>query len=79
MDYNAFNPILIIPSLGALNVCPWISNSSLISEPLTMNILFFVLIVVYVYFIVSVVLQLSNHLKIYVFKIKRPLEPQKKQ
>jgi hypothetical protein len=76
LPFNAFNPILIIPTLGALNVCPLLPGP-IIPEPYAMPALFSVLAVVYVYFILSVVYQFATHLEINVFSI--PYPPKKAQ
>lgn len=71
LPFNAFNPILIIPALGALNVCPLLP-APIIPEPYAMPILFSVFASIYVYFIISVVIQFAIHLKINVFTIPYP-------
>lgn len=68
LPFNAFNKILIIPLLGALNVCPLLP-APLVPEPYVMPVLFGALAVIYVYFIISVVIQFATHLKINVFTI----------
>lgn len=68
LPFNAFNKILIIPLLGALNVCPLLP-APLVPEPYVMPVIFGALAVIYVYFIISVVIQFATHLKINVFTI----------
>lgn len=68
LPFNALNPILIFPALGALNVCP-LFPAPLVPEPYVMPVLFSIFAAIYVYFIVSVIIQFAVHLKINVFKI----------
>lgn len=71
LPFNAFNKILIIPLLGALNVCPLLP-APIVPEPYAMPILFGALASIYIYFIISIVIQFALHLKIKVFSIPYP-------
>lgn len=71
LPFVAFNPILIFPALGAVNVSP-IFSSPIVPEPYVMPILFTIFAAIYIYFIISIVAQFALHLKINVFKIPYP-------
>lgn len=77
LPFVAFNPILIFPALGALNVCP-LFPSPIVPEPYVMPVLFAIFASIYVYFIISVVIQFAVHLKINVFTIPHPKASSKK-
>lgn len=70
MPFKTFNPILIIPLLGVLNVSPLFEQPP-VSEAYSMPILFAILFVIYVYFILSVIIQFSTFLGISVFSINK--------
>lgn len=76
LPFPALNPVLIFPTLGALNVSPLFSSPP-IPEEYAMPSLFGVFFIVYVYFIISVVLQFAYHLDISVFTIPYPPRTQK--
>lgn len=76
LPFPAFNPILVFPLLGALNVFPLLP-APIVPEPYVMPVLFTVFFAVYVYFILSVIIQFALHLKINIFTIPYPSSAKK--
>eukprot|EP01125_Pyxidicula_operculata_P000254 TRINITY_DN10333_c0_g1_i1.p1 TRINITY_DN10333_c0_g1~~TRINITY_DN10333_c0_g1_i1.p1 ORF type:complete len:402 (+),score=51.39 TRINITY_DN10333_c0_g1_i1:169-1206(+) len=67
MQFNMHNPILLIPLIGMANVTFF--SAPLIPETIALPLLLSVLGFIYIYFQVSVSLQLAHHLNISIFTI----------
>jgi len=75
MKFTVANPILVFPFILAANAVLFSVGQSAIPDSILLPLLLSVLGVIYVYFLVSVVLQLKHHLDIDVFTI--PLKSSK--
>jgi hypothetical protein len=69
MEFSWYNFINLIPILGAINAS---LATPLVDESIALPALFGVFMVIYVYFVVSVIGQFTSHLKIHTFKITPP-------
>jgi len=70
MEYNPFNPVLILSFIGMANVTFF--RSPIIPEYIVLPMALVILVTVYVFFLVSVALQLSHYLNITIFTIPDP-------
>eukprot|EP01126_Amoeba_proteus_P047022 TRINITY_DN5345_c0_g1_i2.p1 TRINITY_DN5345_c0_g1~~TRINITY_DN5345_c0_g1_i2.p1 ORF type:complete len:340 (-),score=31.85 TRINITY_DN5345_c0_g1_i2:52-1071(-) len=66
-DFPAWNNVLFLPLFGALNTV-----LGVVPEIYVLPVLFWVLSALFLYYLVSVVLQLSHYLDIFVFKLGIP-------